>query len=93
MTLEERETILLTNAATDTIEIGTSDQVFIRKLEKLSEEYPETYKRVSVNEWGEHSYTMPKRYLRFGKPASEARREANRRNGASVQFQRRIGRC
>lgn len=80
MTNEERETMLLTNAATDRFEISTADPVYIRRLEKLADAFPDTYQRGKVTKWGERSYTMPKRLLRFGRPASEARKEANRRN-------------
>lgn len=79
LTNEERETQLLTNAAADRFKISTADPVYIRKLEKLADEFPDVYIRGEVTAWGEHSYTMPKRLLRFGKPASEAKKEQARR--------------
>lgn len=90
LTNAERETHLLTDAASDCFEISTLDPVFIRKLDRLSEEFPEVYVRGEVTAWNEHSYLMPKRLLRFGKPASEARREANRRNGERLVQTRQL---
>lgn len=90
LTREEQETICLTDAARDTFEVGTLDPVYIRKLDKLCEQYPEHYRRTADNQRGEHIYIMPKKLLRFGKPASEARREANRRNGSSLVHARQL---
>ena len=79
LTREEMETILLTDAARDTVEIGTLDPVYIRKLEGLCEKYPEHYRRAEDNQRGEHIFIMPKRLLRFGHPASEAQKVASRK--------------
>ncbi len=70
----ERETILLTNAAEDMIEVGTSDPVYIRKMEKLCDAFPDAYARNGTLASGDRAYRMPKNLLRFGKPPSEARR-------------------
>ena len=70
----ERETILLTNAAEDLIDIGTCDPLFIRKLERLCNAFPDAYTRNGMTPSGDHAYLMPKNLLHFGKPPSEARR-------------------
>ena len=79
LTNEERETILLMNAASDMVDVGTFDPVFLGKLDKLCAEYPDVYRRQGYTPRGEICYVFPKKLLRFGKPASEARREAGRR--------------
>ena len=81
LTREEQETILLTDAAKDTFEVGTLDPVYIRKLDGLCEKYPEHYRRAADNQRGEHIYIMPKRLLRFGKPLKAETLEAMRERG------------
>ena len=44
----ERETIITFNAAEDTAEVYTADPVYIRKLDKLCEQFPDTYKFLSL---------------------------------------------
>ena len=79
LTNEERETHIMWNAADKVATIDTADPVTIRKLDKLAQEFPETY-RVTREDpiYGTKWYEVSARYIRFGKPASEARREASR---------------
>ena len=80
LTNEERETHIMWNAATKTATIDTADPTVIRKLDKLAAEYPEAYRVTRTdNLYGTKWYEVDTRYIRFGKPASEARRAANRR--------------
>ena len=80
----ERETIINFNAAEDTAEVYTADPVYIRKLDKLCEQFPETYKRMAglSNMQCKESatYSMPKRLVKFRSPItreiSEEQREA-----------------
>lgn len=80
----ERETIITFNAAEDTAEIYTADPVYIRKLDKLCEQFPDTYKfmaELSVKRCKESkTYSMPKRLVKFRPPVtreiSEEQREA-----------------
>lgn len=80
----ERETIINFNAAEDTAEIYTADPVYIRKLDKLCEQFPDTYKfmeDLSAKQCKESkTYSMPKRLVKFRSPVtreiSEEQREA-----------------
>lgn len=86
LTREEQETTISFDASSQTASVYTHHPSTIRKMEKLSNEFPEVYKRVKIDRWGGYWYEMPVRLLRFGKPASEARREANRKAGLHGQF-------
>lgn len=72
----ERETIITFNAAEDAAEVYTADPVYIRKLDKLCEQFPETYKFVSEQSYTilparyveAKTYSMPKRLVKFRSP-------------------------
>ena len=67
LTRLEQETVIVFNAAEDTIEIETFDPVYIRKLDKMCAEFPDVYKKKpTVTDGG--SYIMSKKFLRFAKP-------------------------
>lgn len=80
----ERETIINFNAAEDTAEVYTADPVYIRKLDKLCEQFPDTYKFMeelsSMRRRESKTYSMPKRLVKFRSPVtreiSEEQREA-----------------
>lgn len=80
----ERETIITFNAAEDTAEVCTADPVYIRKLYKLCEQFPDTYKfmgELSAERCKESkTYSMPKRLVKFRSPVtreiSKEQREA-----------------
>ena len=80
----ERETIITFNAAEDTAEVYTADPVYIRKMDKLCEQFPDTYKfmeELSAKQCKESkTYSMPKRLVKFRAPVtreiSEEQREA-----------------
>ncbi len=74
----EQETIILIYPTQELADIGTSDPVYIRKLDKLCQQYPEIYKLVRENQYGEKSYTVPKKMLAFKNPPSAAQIEASR---------------
>ena len=77
----EQETILRWDAETRVASIDTADPVTIRKLDKLTADHPDVYKCVREDSRYEAKrYEVPSQYIRFGKPASEARREASRRS-------------
>ena len=67
LTRLEQETVIIFNAAEDTIEIETFDPVYIRKLDKMCDEFPDVYKKKPTATNG-GSYTVPKKFLRFAKP-------------------------
>jgi len=87
LTREERETIINWCSADNTATVYTADPVVIRKLDRLTAVCPETYKCTRVDSiCGAKDYTVPARFIRFGKPASQARIEAARKNGQASSF-------
>ena len=78
----ERETIIIFNAAEDIAEIYTADPVYIRKLDKLCEQFPDTYKfmkELSVKRCKESkTYSMPKRLVKFRSPITREISEEQR---------------
>ena len=88
LTLSERETLIRWSMEDKAVIIDTAEPAVIRKLDTLAAEFPEVYTCTRADEaYGAKRYTLSdKRYVRFAKPASEARREANRRNGAENRF-------
>jgi hypothetical protein len=60
----EQETIVNFNAAEDTASVYTADPVYMRKLDKLCEREPASYKLVKQDKDGKW-YEMPKRLVRF----------------------------
>ena len=81
LTLAERETIIRYDAETRRATIDTAIPADIRKLDKLAEVHPDVYKLERIyEEYGAKRYSVPARYIRFGKPASEAQKESARRN-------------
>ena len=83
LTKDEQETTVNWCAADSTATINTADPSIIRKLDRLAEEYPGVYTCTHVDQTCfARAYTVPARFIRFGKPASEARKEASRRNSS-----------
>jgi len=77
----EQETVIRWDAEDRIANIDTANPVSIRKLDKLVASHPDVYKCVHVDEqFNAKQYEVDSRYIRFGKPPSEARREAGRRN-------------
>lgn len=78
----ERETIITFNAAEDTAEVYTADPVYIRKLDKLCEQFPDTYKfmeELSAKRCKESkTYSMPKRLVKFRSPITREISEEQR---------------
>lgn len=78
----ERETIITFNAAEDTAEVYTADPVYIRKLDKLCEQSPDTYKfmeKLSAKRCKESkTYSMPKRLVKFRSPITREISEEQR---------------
>lgn len=83
--LDEQEIGVSVNAADKEARvIVTGYKQYMRKLDLLCEKYPKEYKRT-----GEHKnaagevcgtiYTFPAKYIRFGHPASEAKRAAGKK--------------
>ena len=76
----EQETVIRWDAEEKIAYIDAATPTTIRKLDKLAEELPEVYRCVSVDpRYNAKRYTVPMAYIRFGRPASAARRESGRR--------------
>ena len=87
----EQELTLTVCRADDDVRVYTSDRVYMRKLDKLCETFPDVYKCSWVDgqvlgdalPMGKR-YTFPRRFLRFASPPSEAQRAAARANAAKM---------
>lgn len=76
----EQETTIVWDEETKQASIYTASPVTMRKLDKLCAECPDVY----ANTWADISgtakrYTVNARYVRFGKPPTEARKECGRK--------------
>ena len=81
LTLPEQEIIAQTGRDMTNVDIYCSDRVYMRKLDSLCVQFPETYNvtREDPQIIGDglpvsRTYSFPKKYLRFGKPPTEAQR-------------------
>lgn len=84
----EQETTINWNAEEKLARIYTATPATIRKLDKLTAEFPEAYRCVwQDTETLAKRYEVNAKYLRFAKPASEAQKEAGRRQAAKTGFQ------
>jgi len=89
--LEEQEIGIAINAAdSEAFVTITGYPMYLRKFEQLAAKYPEAYK-LTGEEKDENGvvycrkYLVQKRYIRFGKPASEAKRESGKRLAVNRQ--------
>lgn len=62
MSRYEQETIILMNAAEDTVSVYTADPVWKRKMDKLVEKNPHCYQCVTSDK-ASKTYTMPKHFI------------------------------
>ena len=73
---QEMETSIVWDDAQKTARVYTASPVTMRKLEKLAAQFPDVYRRTWTEETGGKvtaaKYEVDARYVRFGKPASEA---------------------
>jgi len=84
---DEQELTLTVTRSDDVVTVYTSDRVHMRQLDKLCAQYPGVYVTVWTDKqtMGDglplgRRYTFPRRYLRFGHPATDAQRAAARAN-------------
>ena len=86
-TKAEQETHITWDAVDNLAHIYTARPSMIRKLDKLVKAYPNEYKCVWTDSlYDAKKYTVPARYIRFGKPASEKKKAAARKNGERAQY-------
>ena len=87
----EQETSIVWDEEEKIARIYTASPVTIRKLDKLVAEHPEAYKKLWEQVDGmAKKYEVAKRYIRFGKPASEAMKEHGRRVAAMIAEKQNI---
>lgn len=68
LTLYEQETIINYNAEEQTAEVYTRDKTVMKKLDSLTDEYPEYYTvKESLGDYSK-TYIMPKRFVKFYRP-------------------------
>lgn len=75
LTLAEQETVINFDNELPTASIYTHDARLIRKLEELSEKYPEQFKLQRKGPDRGVTYTLPKRCIGIRPPYSEKRRK------------------
>ena len=74
-TKAEQETHIMWDAEKQEARIYTANTTKVRELDRLVSEYPEAYKCIWTDGDGMcKRYTVSAKYIRFGKPASAARR-------------------
>ncbi len=73
---QEMETSVLWDDEQKTAKVYTASTITMRKLDKLAAQFPDVYRRTWMEETGGKvtaaKYEVDARYVRFGKPASEA---------------------
>lgn len=82
LTAEERETAITYDDSTQVATIYTANTALRRKLNKLCEQYPETYEIKENTEFSTTFTCANKKLIRFGKPSkiSEEDRKARSEN-------------
>lgn len=93
-TKAEQETHIMWDAETQTASIYTANTIKIKQLDRLTAEHPDTYKCIWEDKHGScKRYTVSAKYIRFGKPASAARKaqgarlnEARKNNAGNKDF-------
>jgi hypothetical protein len=76
LTKEETETTIDYNDAEKEAILYTCNKALTRKMDRLMEKYPETYRLIRQDECSK-TYIFPKRYVRIGSPVilSEKQKE------------------
>ena len=85
----EQETSIVWDEEEKVARIYTASPVSIRKFDKLCAACPDTYKCTWEQDDGlAKKYEVNKRFIRFGKPATEARKEHGRKIAAMMAERR-----
>ncbi len=81
LTKYEMETVVNYNAGEQTATVYTRDKSVMRKLDRLVEDYPDSYKLLRQTDI-DKTYSMPKSYVTYRKPrmvSDEQREQARQR--------------
>ena len=88
-TRAEREVSIVWDEEERTAHLYTASQPTMRKLDKLCEAFPDVYKCVWEEAQGgvvtARKYTFPAKYVRFGKPPSEAQKATAKAAGERLR--------
>ena len=85
----EQETSIVFDEQDKTARIYTASPITIRKLDKLCKECPGAYTLVWEEVDGSAKrYSVPSKYIRYGKPASQARIASGKRVAATMASRR-----
>jgi len=87
LTRWERETTINFNEEDTEAQIYTCSDPYKRKLDKMCDRFPDTYRCESRTEY-ENIYYCPIDRIRFASPVTEARREAGSVTGSKYGFKR-----
>ena len=92
----EQETSIVWDDEEKVARIYTSSTVSLRKLERLCAQFPAEYQRVWEERDTDGALTAAKyqtgcKMVKFGKPASEAKKEQGRRIAAMAREKREVG--
>ena len=84
----EQETSISYSEGDRTARIYTASPRDMRKLDKLTTQFPDAYKRVWEEKTGDAitaaKYEVDARFIRFGKPASAAQTAARKANASKM---------
>jgi len=81
----ERETIITYSEDTDKADVYTCSKSIMRKLDKMCDYYPDTYRLIGKDEYSA-TYECPINRIRFANPVSDKQKQANYLNGIKAQF-------
>lgn len=96
LSMYEQETVITYNREEKTATVYSADPVVLRKLERLHEKHPDTYRFIEEETMnGEvisKTYIVPKRMIRFGTPVkmSDEQREAAARRLRALREGRNV---
>ena len=90
LTAEERETAITYDDSTEVATIYTANTALRKKLNKLCEQFPDTYQLKESNEFSSTYMCANKKLIKFGKPSkiSEEERKARSENMKQIQLRR-----
>ena len=81
----ERETVINYNQSDTEASVYTYAPKLIRRLQMLSEQFPDRFRMEKTWPFGAVTYVIPKKYVAIRKPVSDTQREALRESAISGQ--------
>lgn len=90
LTLAEQETIILWDNELETASVYTHDPRMLRRLEELSEKYPENFIFEGNGAGRSRTYRFPKKLVAIRNPYSEGRRKRQREQALKENYRERF---